>query len=382
MEKKAAEVIIIGAGIIGTSLAYHLAKLGLQDVIVCERDTIGSGSTEKAGGIIRQQCPTEVGINFSLESIEFFERFEEETGHTADYRKCGNLCLFNAEEDLQASRRNADLQRKLGGDEVHFLSPKEAKGLIPEINIEGLVGASYCPTDGKADPYSLAQGFASGARRLGVKIYEGTEVIGIKVDGGRVRGVLLKDREIESPLVVNAGGPWAKQIGKVVGLDIPVRPYRRNRFFTAPTDKISKNAPLIRYRHDDMTAFSLRREGLGLTFTMLDHNEPESLDATVDWDFLPIMLDIGMRPFPFLGDIGIKRGEGGLREDTPDLHPILGEAREVEGFYLACGLSGRGIMHSPAVGRIMAECITGKGQSPVISLLSLDRFKAGLLLDR
>lgn len=377
MEKKIAEVVIIGAGIIGVSIAYHLAKFGCHDVIVIEKDRIGFGSTAKSGGGIRQQFSTEVNIRLSLESIEFFEHFEEETGHTADFRQCGYLYLFTTEDDLQVSRRNATLQRKLGGYKVDFLSPKEAKELVPELNIEDVIGASYCPTDGIADPYSVVQGFASSARRLGVRIYQDTEAIGIKMVRGRVREVLLNDGQLEAPIVVNAGGPFAKQIGKMVGLDIPIKPYRRNSFYTAPTDKIRKDAPFIA---DYTTGFGIERHSETLRFGMQNPNAPESMDTTVDWDRLPIILEAGVRRFPFLADIGIMKGEAGLRSDTPDKSAILGETCEVGGLYLACGFSGHGVMHSPAVGRIMAECIMGRGIDPAISLLSLNRFKEGRLI--
>jgi len=348
-------------------------------VIVLEKDTIGSGSTGKCGGGISQQFSAEVDIKLALESLEFFKHFEEETGHTADFRQIGWLHLFTTgcEKDLQASRHDVTLQRKLGGEEVHFLSPKEAKELAPEISTEGLIGARYCPTDAVADPYSVVQGYASAARRLGVKIYEGTEVIGIKVDGGRVRGVLLKDGQIESPLVVNAGGPWANQIGRIVGIDVPVKPEKRPIFYTAPTDQIGKRAPYT-FIDTPISRLGIRREGRVLRFGMRNPDAPESLDTTPDWDYLPATMEVVVRWFPFLSKIGIARADAGLYECSPDESAILGRTYEIGGFCLACGLSGHGFMQSPAVGRIMAEYITGKEHSPAISLLSLDRFKGGV----
>lgn len=377
MEKKTAEVIIIGAGVIGTSIAYHLAKFGCHDVIVIEKNRIGFGSTAQSGGGIRQQFSDELNIKLSLESIEFFKHFEEETGRTAEFHQYGYLYLFTTDEDLQRSRRNAALQRELGGYEVYFLSPKEVKELIPQVNIEGLIGASYCPTDGGVDPYSVVQGFASSARRLGVTIYQETEAVGIKMSRGQVQGVLLRDGQLDAPVVVNAGGPFAKQIGKMMGLDIPIKPYRRSMFYTAPTDEIRRDTPLI---VDCSAGFAMRRRDKGLRFGMQNPNAPESLDTTVDWGRLPIILEAGAHRFPFLCHIGIMRGEAGLRSDTPDMSAILGGASEVAGLYLACGFSGHGLMHSPAVGRVMAEYITSRKPSAATSLLSLSRFKEGRLI--
>jgi len=375
--RKRAEVIIIGAGVIGTSIAYHLAKLGCRDVIVLEKeDTIGSGSTAKAAGAVRQQFCTEVNIGLSMESVKSFERFEEEIGSPVDFRQRGYLRFVSTKEELQWLHQIVALQQKLGV-KVHLISPGEAKEMVPALNIDDVSGAVYCPTDGKVDPYSVVQGYASAARRLGARIYTGIEVIGIKTTKGhQVQGVLTNEGEIEAAVVVNAAGPYAGLVGKTVGLDIPVHPHKKQTFFTAPSDEIQKDAPIMVDLHGD---FLIRREGSGLSFSGTDPDQPEGFDITFSWNCLPKIAERVLHRFPFMADVGIMRGEAGLHPDTPDTSAILGGVSEIGGLYLACGLNSQGVMHSPAVGRLIAEYILGIGSDPAISLLRLSRFRDGAL---
>jgi len=367
------EVIVVGGGVVGCSIAYHLAKLGCRDVAVLERDHVGAGSTEKCAGGIRQQFSTEINIRLSMESVKFFERFEEETGHPADFRQNGYLILATTEDELEVFRQNVALQRRLG-PEVCLLSPQEANEMVPQVNVEDILGASYCPSDGYADPYSVVQGFASAARRLGVKICEETEAIGIKVEGGHVIGVLTQKEEIEAPVVVNAAGPHAAQVGEMVGLEIPIRPSRRHIFVTAPVHEFGKDMPMVVELHN---GFWFRREGPTLIFGMRNPNEPEGFDTAVDWSSLPIIAEVASHRLPLLEDTGIMRAQAGLHEDTPDVNAFIGRVSDVDGLYLSCGFSGHGFMHSPAVGRLMAELILTGKPTLDISSLALERFKTG-----
>ncbi len=375
--EKTTEVIIIGAGVIGLSIAYHLAKLGCHDVVVLEKeDTIGSGSTAKAAGGARHQFCNEVNIKLSIESIKFFERFEEEIGAPIDFRQHGYLRLVSIEEELEWLRQKVTLQQKLGV-KVYLLSPREVKEVIPALKIDDVLGAAYCPADGKLDPYSLVQGYALGAKRLGARINTKIEVVGIKISKGhQVQGVFTNEGEIEAPVVVNAAGAYAGRVGKTVGLDIPVHPHKQHTFFTAPSEEIRKDAPLILDLH---MGFTIWREGRGLAFTGSDPEQPEGFDISVDWSYLPKLAERILPRFPFLADVGIMRAEAGLHPDTPDASAILGSVTEVGGFYLACGLNSQGVQHSPAVGRLMAEYILGMGSDPAISLLGLSRFRDGTL---
>ena len=369
---RTAEVIIIGAGVIGTSIAYHLAKMGCHDVVILEKDHLGSGSTSKCPGGIRQQFSTEINIRLSIESVRFFEHFEEETGHPADFHQHGYLILATIEEELEAFYQSEALQRKLGL-EIYLLSPQEAKEIVPQLNTEGILGATYCPKDGYADPYSVVQGFASAAKRLGVKIYEQTEVIGIEVVRQQVRGVLTNRGKLESPVLVNAAGAYAGKVGQMLGIDIPIRASRRHTFITAPLDKVPKEAPMVIELYN---GFWFRKEGSGLIFGMRNPNEPEGFDISVDWGFLATIAEAASHRLPLLGDVGIMRGQAGLHADTRDYHAILGKVPEVEGLILACGFSGHGFMHSPAVGGLITELILKGEPSLDISSLALERFKS------
>ncbi|MDP3880146.1 MAG: FAD-dependent oxidoreductase [Dehalococcoidales bacterium] len=373
---KTAEVIIIGAGIIGTSIAYHLAKSGCRDVIILEKEpVIGSGSTAKAAGGVRHQFLTETNVRLSVESIRFFQHFEEEMGSVIDFRQHGYLFLACTDKELKNLQQRLELQRR-HGIEVYFLSPGEVKGRLPAINVDDILGAIFGPTDGRVDPYSVVQGYASAAKRLGVKIYTGVESVEIRVSNHRVRGVLSTDGEIEAPVVVNAAGPWAGLVGRAAGIDIPVHPHKKHSFFTAPTDEIRRDAPLIIDLHQDTAVW---REGRGIGFNGSDPDQPEGFDVTVDWSCLPKIARRVVPRFPFLADTGIIRAEAGLHPDTADKSAILGDTPELEGLYLACGMNSQGVMHSPAVGRIMAEYILKINKDPAISLLRLSRFKEGAL---
>ncbi len=377
-----ADVVIIGAGVIGTSIAFHLAKKGCQDVVVFEKNYIGSGSTEKCAGGIRQQFSLEANIRLSMESVQFFTNFESETGQTIDFHQHGYLILAETGDELETLCMNVELQRKLGL-EVDILSPKEIIGLIPQLEISDIVGATFCRTDGYADPYSVVTGFASAARRGGVRIYESTEVIGIDVKESSVEGVVTTAGKFVAPVVVNAAGPYAGAIGRMVGLDIPVCPVRRHIFITEPVNYRTGFArhtnwsrlPMVVDFHD---GFWFRREGPCLLIGKRNPHESEGFFTTVDWDFFArdIAPEVCHR-VPGLGGIGIMRAQAGLHSDTTDDIAILGRIPGIDGLYLACGFSGHGFMHSPAVGRLMAELILEKGTSlQDIEFFNLERFQS------
>lgn len=374
------DVIIIGAGVIGTSIAYHLAKCGCRDVVVFEKNYIGSGSTEKCPGGIRQQFSTETNISLSIESVKFFEHFEEETGHAADFRQHGYLMLVTSKDELDTFHRNVDLQQKVGL-KVHLLSPPEIRELVPGLNVEDILGATFCPTDGYADPYSVVSGFASAGKSLGVKVHEETEVTGIEVTNDKVKGVLTTKGKFESPIVVNSAGPCAGVVGRMVGLDIPIRPSRRHIFitepiFSRPNHPESPNRTNLPMVVDFHNGFWFRREGSSLLFGMRNPDEPEGFSTSVDWHFFTNTLaQVVCHRLPYLSDVGIMRGQAGLHSDTPDYMAILGETPTIHGLYLACGFSGHGFMHSPAVGRLMADLILGRAPLPNTWSLGLDRFR-------
>lgn len=373
------DVIIIGAGVVGTSIAYHLAKLGCRDVVVLEKNYIGSGSTERCPGGIRHQFSEEVNIALSIESVQFFENFEEETGHPADFRQHGYLILATSEQEMETFRRNVALQRKMGVDS-HLLTPRDVKEFIPELNVDDVCGATYCPRDGYADPYSVVHGFAYAAQSLGVQIFEETEVIGIQISADNIKSVLTTKGKFEALHLMVAAGAWTRLIGKMVGLEVPIKPLKRHTFITEPIfnqpnpPKWSKYPMIIDFHN----GFWIRREGPCLLFGMRNPDELPGFSLTVDWAFLNNTLaPVACHRMPLLGNTGLMRGQAGLHSDTPDYMAILGEVPGIKGLYLACGFSGHGFMHSPAVGRLIAELILGKIKSlPSNSAFSLERFQS------
>jgi sarcosine oxidase subunit beta len=243
MLKSSAEVIVIGGGVIGTSTAYHLAKLGCRDVVILEKDQLASGSTGLSVGGIRQQFSIEANIRISQESIKVFERFEEEFGTEIDFRQYGYLFLTTEPQDWAEFQDNVALQKSLGVP-VQLLSPEEIAEIAPYLYLEDVIGGTFCPADGYADPHSVDMGFAKMARRLGVEIYEGTEVTGIQVEGGKVRGVTTTQGQVSAPVVVNTAGPWAAQVGRMAGVELPVQPYRRQVLVTEPFEPSAERAPV------------------------------------------------------------------------------------------------------------------------------------------
>ncbi|OGN89652.1 MAG: hypothetical protein A2158_00575 [Chloroflexi bacterium RBG_13_46_14] len=379
MDVKTASVLIIGAGVIGTSIAFHLAKQGCRNVVVLEKNYIGSGSTEKCAGGIRQQFSLEADIRLSMESVEFFSSFESETGQHSDFRQNGYLMLATTEDDMITILQNAEIQRKLGLD-VNLLTPSEVLEMVPQLRPDDILGGSFCQSDGYADPYSVVNGFASAARQLGAKIFEDTEVTGINIKKDGVKEIITNGDKFVTPVVVNAAGPYAGLIGRMMGHNIPVRPTRRHIFITETihhkefiAGPIWSRFPMIVDFHSGLW---LRREGPCLIFGRRNPEEPEGFDTSIDWDYFTGIVgpEICYR-FPVFENIGIMRAQAGLHSDTPDNMAILGKAPGFEGVYLACGFSGHGFMHSPAFGRIIAELIlTGETSFQDINLFHLERF--------
>jgi sarcosine oxidase, subunit beta len=241
--EKTADVVIIGGGVIGVSIAYHLALKKAGRIILLEKKQLGEGSTSRCVGGIRSQFSTEINIFFSLESIKTFERFEEEFGTNPEFKRIGYLFLATTELEMRVFKENIKLQRKFGIP-VELLNPDEIKARWPYLRVDDILGGTFCPWDGYAGPNEVLSGFVSGAKKAGVRIYEGIEVLGISLSKGKVNGVKTKREEISTPIVVNAGGPFASAIGEMAGVKIPVKPLRRQIFITAPFHLTNQAIPL------------------------------------------------------------------------------------------------------------------------------------------
>ncbi|MFQ6057501.1 MAG: NAD(P)/FAD-dependent oxidoreductase [Anaerolineae bacterium] len=367
-----AQVVIIGGGVIGASVAYHLARKGCRDVILLEREAaLGMGSTGRSAGGIRQQFSTPTNIQLSMASVKQFRRFAEELDYPARFNWVGYLFLLSTEEDWDAFQHSVALQQSLGLKEVRLLSPEEAHDLVPQLNVEDILGATFCPTDGVGDPYEVCQGYAQGARRLGVRILLETEAVGIRVERERVRGVQTPRGEIEAEWVVNAAGPYAGVVGRMAGVELPIKPYRRHIFVTHAFDGLPEVFPMT---IDFAPSFYFRREGAGILMGMTDKEEPPSFNTNVNWSLLDRVVEQAMHRVPVLAEAGIMNAWAGLYDTTPDANPILGPIPEVEGFLCAAGFSGHGFMHSPMTGQLIAELIVDGQTSLDITPLSIERF--------
>ena len=374
--EKTADVVIIGGGVIGVSIAYHLAMKRVGRIILLEKGQLGEGSTSRCVGGIRTQFSTEINILFSLESIKTFERFEEEFGINPEFKRIGYLFLATTELEMGVFKENIKLQRKLGIP-VELLNPDEIKARWPYLRVDDILGGTFCPWDGYAGPNEVLSGFVSGAKKAGVGIYEGTEVLGILLSKGKVNGVKTKREEISTPIVVNAGGPFASVIGEMAGVKIPVKPLRRQIFITAPFHLTNQTIPLTIDFH---RGWYFRREVDGLLLSGPLDNEP-SFNLGIDYEAMAETSENAIYRVPALERAHIARGWAGLYEISPDHHAILGKVPEVEGFILANGFSGHGFQHSPAVGKVIAELIVeGKPTTIDISPLSIERFEKGELI--
>jgi heterotetrameric sarcosine oxidase beta subunit len=371
--KRTAEVVIVGGGCMGASVAYHLARLGITDVVLLEREKmLGTGSTGRNAGGVRHQFSNEANIKLSLESIGLMERFAGEVGHPIDFHQDGYLFLLSSEGSVETFRRNVALQRRLGVD-VQWLEPQDAAALAPGLSVDEVLAATFCRRDGIADPNGVTMGFARTAQTLGISVERDVEVTGIRTTSGRISAVETTRGTIETRHVVNAAGPWARAVGRMADADVPVDPIRRHIFIAGGGDTMRVPSSHIMVIDFD-TTFYFHREGAGLLFGMGDRQETPTFDTTVQWDFLPQVIDVAVTRLPALADASISHAWAGLYEMSPDGNPILGAATGVEGLYLINGFSGHGFQHSPAAGRILADVIAGRDPHFDLTPFASDRF--------
>jgi sarcosine oxidase subunit beta len=386
MGDQTADVVIIGGGCMGASVAYHLTRLGITDVVIVEREPmLGMGSTGRNAGGVRHQFSSEANVRLSIESIRLFERFQEEVGYEIDFHQDGYLFLLSTEAALESFRRSVEMQRSLGV-EVELISADEAARLAPGLKVDGVIAATFCARDGICDPNGVSMGFARVAQSAGVRIYRETEVTGVKVESGKIAAVETSGGAISTRTVVNAAGPYARKVGEMAGINIPIFPFRRHIFITKPFEALTALNTIAgphRYQipnsHimviDFESTFYFHREGAGVLFGMSDADEPSSYNTDVNWEFLERISPIAERRLPALVDAPIAHAWAGLYEVTPDAMPIIGPASEVDGFFIIGGFSGHGFQHCPAAGRIIAEMIArGEASGVDAAQFSLSRF--------
>ncbi|HZS32685.1 MAG TPA: FAD-binding oxidoreductase [Methylomirabilota bacterium] len=376
MTRRAVEIVIIGGGVVGSSIAYHLARRGARDVTVLEQATVGSGSSGRAVGGVRQQFSTPACVRMSRLSLAFFHRFEAEMGADPGFQACGYLLITVDPEEMAAFARNVAMQRSLGVD-VETVTPAAVAGLHPWLAVDDLAGGAFCPSDGVAGPAEVTAAFARRARELGVQVREGCPALGLTVRAGRVEAVETPEETLLPGVLVVAAGAWSGRVGEWLGVEIPVRPLKREVFVSEALPTHPKGTPMV---IEPGRSWYCRREGPGVL--MAGGLGPgSSFDTAVDWANLAASAEWAVHRMPPLAGAAFTRAWAGSLDMTPDGNAVLGAVPGLERVYVATGFSGHGFMHSPATGQLMAELILdGAARSVDIGPLALDRFARGAWL--
>ena len=371
---KAADIVIIGGGVMGASTAYHLALRGQKNIVLLEKDEFfGQEATGKCAGGVRFQFSTEINVRLSLVSLPMLDRFKEETGQEINFRKCGYLFVLTKPEDVKTFRHSLEMQQGLG---VHteWLSADEVRKRLPLMHFEDALAGSYNAGDGLVDPNSVVMGYINAAQRLGVQCLTKVEVTGIQVEAGRIAAVETNQGSLSTRAVVNAAGPWAGVVGGMAGVEIPIIALRRQIMTTTPLPEVPLDFPFVL---DFAQSLYFHREGEGILTGMSNPNEKPGFDQNIDENFEMVNLEAAIARMPCLEKAGQVSHWAGLYEVTPDAHPIFGGS-PVEGFTIVAGYSGHGFMHGPVAGKLMAEFILdGKFKTVDVSMLDLARFKEG-----
>jgi sarcosine oxidase subunit beta len=360
MAQESAEVVIIGGGAMGASTAYHLTELGITNIVLVERETLGSGSTSKAAGGIRTQFADELNVRIALRSLGEFESFEERLGVDIDFRQHGYLFLLDSAEDVRLFRAALALQGSLGVISTE-LTLDEVLTLVPPIETEGLLAATYCPRDGIATPETVVHGYAQAASERGVRIKQRCEVERISRLGNKIHSVETSEGRIRTDTIICTAGVWSKDLAALAGIELPVTGEARWMHYSPDGGGLPDELPLT---IDFSTGFYFHREGPGLAFGGREPTiEGVATHAT--------------RRLPLLAELPIQASWWGYYEMSPDHNAIVGEATKPTRFLYATGFSGHGFQQSPAVGEHLAELVAGRTPTLDLSAFTLERFARG-----
>jgi sarcosine oxidase, subunit beta len=364
-------VVIIGGGVVGLSIAYHLAARGYRDVTLVERRTLGSGTTAKGNGGVRQQFSTAINIALSRRAVEYFETFAERVGEPITFRQHGYLFLLDREAQLTAFRASA-AQQRAAGVPVEILEPADIPAVMPYVKTDGLLGASYCATDGSVVTADVVRAFANQARARGARLLEETPALAIERDEqSAVVTVRTPADRLEAEVVVNAAGAWAGEVARLVDVELPIEPHRRQAFQLEPRGWLTPDLPFT----IDLgaRAYVQPRPG-GAVIGGNDRETPAGVDDAVDWSLTPALQAALAHRLPALAGAVIRGGRAGLRDMTPDEHAIVGPVAAVPGFWVAAGFSGHGFMHSPAIGDLLSQWLLEGAPALDLTALRLERF--------
>jgi len=369
-----ASVVIVGGGVIGTSIAFHLAEAGV-DVVLLEREQLGSGSTCRAAGGVRAQFSDALNIEIAQRSLRAFRDFARRPGWEIDFKQVGYLFVLSSEADVAEFERNVRLQNDYGVPS-RILSPAQARELCPLLAGDDILAAAFSPEDGHLTPEAVVQGYAYGARALGAHIRVGCEVLEIGASGGEITEVITTRGAIRTGTVVCAAGAWSRSCGEMVGVELPVTPLRRQVLFTEPISDLSPHLPMT---IDFASSFYFHREGPGVLLGMSDPDEKPGFVTETSDDWIPRLIEITSRRKPCIADAGIRGGWAGLYEMTPDHNAIIGEAGGVSRFLYATGFSGHGFLQGPAVGEIVRDLVLERPPPVDVGPLGVERFDAAAL---
>ena len=368
--KTTADVVIIGAGAIGTSIAYHLAKAGIKDVILLEMDQVGSGSSSKSASMLSLQFGSnEINARMAKYSYGRFMQFEDEFGTTIDFKKSGWITIA---PETEVSRLKAHAKTLHDLDITsQLMDPFEIKSIYPELNVDDIALGTWGPDDGPFDPHMILWGYTKRAVELGVQLYEGVRATNIRVEQGQVVGVITTQGEINTHCVVNAAGPWAIDIGRWIGVEIPIRNAARGVLVTAPISEIPPHSPFV---EEISPEWYFRPEGEGILIGM-GEVPTKNLQLQIHEKLQGEMILPAIHRVPVLEKAAVQTAWTGIRPLTPDNLPIFGTMPEINGFLLNCGWGGMGIIQSPIAGQLMAELVsTGRCTTEDIQPFSIRRF--------
>lgn len=365
-----ADVVVIGGGITGTSVAFHLAEAGI-DVCLLERSELASGSTSRAAGGVRAQFSDPLNIQLGLRSLEAFGRFPERPGAEIDFEQIGYLFLLDRPEDVAVFEQSVELQNQLGLP-TRMVAVEEAQELSPLAGLEGVLAGTFCPLDGTASPEAAVQGYAAGARRHGATVVTGCDVTSIEVADGEIRSVETEQGCVETQAVVCAAGVWSPEIARMVGFGLPVEPMFREVGYTGPGD-LPNGFP---FTVDFSSGLYFHREGPGLLFGMADRDQDAGFDAPPpDSGWLEKVVEVAERRLPGLLEMGIAGGWKGYYDMSPDYNAVVGEAPEIARFFYATGFSGHGFLQGPAIGEVIRDLYLGHDPFVDVTPLAVERFE-------
>lgn len=373
---KTADVIVIGGGIVGCATAYNLAKLGCKKVVLIEKKYLSSGATGRCGAGVRMQWGTEPNCVLSRDSIRMFESLEEELGYddSIEFKQSGYLLLAYNEKMVEQFHKNLGLQHRLGIPS-RWVNPEEIKEIIPHINLQGLHGATFCEKDGHCNPFKATDAYAQAAKRLGVEILTYTKVTNLLKDGDIIKGVETTSGIIETPLVISCAGAYTRQLGRMVGVDLPIYAERHQILVTEPVEPLQ--GPMVMSFYHGIYCQQVPHGGfiMGLG----DPNEVKDYNIESTWQFAQEMAAKITFILPVLKELRMIRQWAGLYDLTPDKTQILGAIPEVPGFFVAAGFSGHGFMIAPVVGQLMAQLMMGMELEYPINMYGIERFTSGKL---